>query len=142
MEKHSIKDGRVEAVMWILVKDNKILIEERPADEKGESLCIPAGHIDLNLDKTAEDAFLRECSEELQITPTDYRFLKTIDFDEEHEGGVDKLRLHYYVVNDWKGEIPEYTIENGKKHADLRWISIEKTLPQSCDREAIGFLKK
>ncbi len=28
-EKYSIKDGRTELVMWILYKDNKILIEDR-----------------------------------------------------------------------------------------------------------------
>jgi hypothetical protein len=46
-EKYSIKDGRIEAVMWILYKDNKILIEDRPQNEQGESRCIPCGHIDL-----------------------------------------------------------------------------------------------
>jgi len=49
-EKYSIKDGRTEAVMWILYKDDQILIEDRPLNEQGESRCIPCGHIDLNRD--------------------------------------------------------------------------------------------
>ena len=37
------------------------------------------------------------------------------------------------------GNVPEYTVEHGKKHADLIWLPISKynELPQSCDRQAL-----
>lgn len=144
-EKYSIKDGRTEAVMWILYRDNQILIEDRPQNEQGESRCIPCGHINLNRDKEdyIKSAFLRESQEEFEsgnFKPTKYEFLTTVDFEEPNKnGGIDKLRLHYFVVTEWTGEVPEYTIEHGKKHADLVWFPISKynELPQSCDRQAL-----
>ena len=145
-ERHSIKDGRTEAVMWIIYRDDHILIEHRPRDEQGASMCIPCGHIDLNRDtgnNYIANAFLRECHEELAIRPTDYQFLTTIDFDEQDsQGNIDHLRLHYFLVSDWDGTIPDYTMEDGEKHAKLEWMDMEETgtLPQSCDREAIEHL--
>lgn len=147
-EKRSIKDGRTEAVMWILYKDNKILIEDRPKQEQGESRCIPCGHIDLNRDKDnyIESAFLRESQEEFEsgkFKPTKYEFLTTIDFDEpKKDGSIYHLKLHYFVITKWDGKIPNYTIEDGKKHSDLVWIPINesKKLPQSCDRKALEIL--
>jgi|TARA_Y100000310_G_scaffold216834_1_gene217891 8-oxo-dGTP pyrophosphatase MutT (NUDIX family) len=149
-EKYSIKDGRTEAVMWILYKDNQILIEDRPQEEQGESRCIPCGHIDLNRDKDnyIESAFLRESQEEFEsgsFKPVKYEFLTSVDFDEPNkQGGIDKLRLHYFVVTEWTGDIPEYTVEDDKKHADLVWFPISKykELPQSCDRQALEELLK
>ena len=142
-EKHSVKKCRTESVMWILYQDNKILVEDRPKYEQGESRCIPCGHIDLNRDKDIEGAFLRESQEEFEsgnFKAVEYEFLTSIDFDEiNKQGGIDKLTLHYFVVTKWDGEIPEYTMEHNKKHADLVWLPISeyKQLPQSCDRRAI-----
>ena len=147
---YSIVDGRTEAVMWILTKYDKFLVEDRPIYEQGESRCIPCGHINLDLDKGdyIESAFLRESKEEFKsgnFVPLKYHFLKTIDFDEtNHKGGIDKYKLHYFVVTNWDGVVPEYTVEDGKKHSDLNWILISsyKSLPQTCDREAIEELIK
>jgi len=142
-EQYSIKDDRTEAVMWIFYRDSKVVIEKRPASEQGDSECVPCGHIDLNRDKGdyIESAFLREVSEEFQgVKPTNYSFLKTVDFDEPNkDGGIDNLRLHYFLVTKWDGEVPEHTIEEGKIHSDLVWypISKYKELPQECDREAL-----
>jgi len=147
-EKYSIKEGRIEAVMWILYKDDKILIEGRPSDEQGESRCIPCGHIDLNRDKNnyIENAFLRETQEEFgDFKATKYEFLTTIDFDEPNkEGGIDMVKLHYFIVTEWDGTVPKFTVEDGKKHADLTWIPISdyKKLPQSCDKRAVEELLK
>jgi len=149
-EKYSIVDGRTEAVMWIVYKDGKCVIEKRPSTEQGESVCIPAGHIDLNRDKGnyVESAFLRESSEEFasgRFKPVKYEFLKVVDFEEPNKkGGLDKFRLHYFYVTGWEGEVPKYTTEHGKKHADLAWFPVKKykELPQSCDREALEELLK
>ena len=147
-EKYSIKEGRTEAVMWIVYKNKELIVEERPADEQGESVCIPCGHIDLNRDKGnyIESAFLREIGEEFksgEFKPTKYEFLTSVDFDEPNkEGGIDKLRLHYFVVYDWEGEVPDHTVEDGKVHAYLRWVPIDSKLPQSCDRKALEELVK
>jgi len=149
-EIYSIKDGRTELVMWIVCFDGHFVIEERPKKEQGESRCIPCGHIDLNRDKGdyIESAFLRESQEEFaegNFKPTGYKYLTEIDFDEpKRNGRVDKLKIHYYVINRWKGRVPDYTTENGRRHADLVWLPIKdyKDLPQSCDREALEILLK
>ncbi|MFT7615943.1 MAG: hypothetical protein ACI8Y7_000770 [Candidatus Woesearchaeota archaeon] len=54
------------------------------------------------------------------------------------------MKLHYFVVTEWTGTVPDHTIEHGAKHADLVWIaaSDHKELPQSCDRQALEQMLK
>ncbi|NQU78957.1 NUDIX domain-containing protein [Candidatus Woesearchaeota archaeon] len=150
-EQYSIKDGRVEAVMWIVYKDGAVVIEKRPAHPTKATTCLPAGHVDLNRDKGEdyiEAAFIRESSEEFaegKFKPTSWKYLKAIDFEEtERDGRVTKLKLHYFVVTEWEGDVPEYTVEHNGKHADLEWFSISRyeELPQICDREVLSHLEK
>jgi 8-oxo-dGTP pyrophosphatase MutT (NUDIX family) len=150
-EKYSIKDGRIEAVMWIVCRDNKIAIEKRPPHPTKASVCIPAGHINLDVDKGKdyiEKAFLREAEEEFsegRFKPTHWKYLKEIDFEEtERDGSVTKLKLHYFLVTGWSGDVPKNTVERKGKHADLVWFDISryKELPQSCDRQVVGELVK
>jgi 8-oxo-dGTP pyrophosphatase MutT (NUDIX family) len=150
-EKYSIKDGRIEAVMWIVYRDDKIVIEKRPPHPTKATVCIPAGHIDLNQDKGKdyiEQAMLREAKEEFSLgdfTPTKWKYLKAIDFEEqERDKSITKLRLHYFVITDWTGTVPKHTIENKGKHADLVWFPISdyKKLPQACDVKALELLIK
>jgi 8-oxo-dGTP pyrophosphatase MutT (NUDIX family) len=136
--------------MWIVINGDKFLIEERPKKDHGESRCIPCGHIDLNKDfgNYICSALLRECQEEFRLgsfRPAEYTFLKTIDYDElKDDGKVEKLRLHYFIITNWEGQIPEFTIEEGEKHARLVWRPFLDygTLPQSCDRDAIQLFLK
>jgi 8-oxo-dGTP pyrophosphatase MutT (NUDIX family) len=145
-EKYSIKDDRIEAVMWVVYRDDKIVIEKRPEHPTKATTCIPAGHIDINKDvgdDYIEAAFLRETQEEFAaggFKPTKWEYLKAIDFEEtERDGSVTKLKLHYFLVTEWEGEVPEHTVEHKGKHADLVWLPVSsyKELPQSCDREAV-----
>ncbi len=86
---------------------------------------------------------MRESQEEFELgnfKPVKYEFLTTIDFDESNkQGEIDKLKIHYFVVTEWTGDIPDHTIEHGKKHADLIWFPISKykDMPQLCDRQAL-----
>jgi 8-oxo-dGTP pyrophosphatase MutT (NUDIX family) len=146
VEKQSVVDGRTEAVMWIVYKDGKVVIEKRPPHPTKATVCLPAGHVDLNVD-TGDDyieaAFLRESQEEFSLggfKPLKWDFLKTVDFEEkERDGSMTKLRLHYFVVTSWEGEVPEHTVEHKGKHAELEWFPIDRyaELPQSCDQEAL-----
>ena len=145
-EQYSIKDCRIEAVMWVVYRDSNVVIEKRPPHPTKANVCLPAGHIDLNVD-TGDDyiekAFLRESQEEFvegAFKPTKWEYLKAIDFEEtERDGSLTKLRLHYFLVTEWEGEIPTYTVEHNGKHADLEWMPIADyaKLPQECDREAL-----
>lgn len=132
--------------MWIVHKEGNVVIEKRPPHPTKATVCIPAGHIDLNVDKGADyvsAAFLRESQEEFSLggfRPVKWAYLKAIDFEEtERDGSVTKLRLHYFLVTEWKGKVPEYTVEHNGKHAELEWMPIEeyRKLPQKCDREAL-----
>ncbi len=156
-EKYSVKNGRIEAVMWIVYRDLKFVVEKRPFHPTKATTCLPAGHIDLNVDLQRSDrsakayienAFLRESQEEFLeggFKPKKWEYLKAIDFEEkERDGSITKLRLHYFLITDWSGEVPKHTVENGGKHADLLWFSLYdyKKLLQTCDREALRFVMK
>ena len=148
-ERYSIVDNRLEAVMWIVYDGERVVIEKRPPHPTKATVCLPAGHIDLEVD-TGDDyiekAFLREAGEEFaegKFKPTKWEYLKAIDFEEtERDGTLTKLRLHYFLVTEWEGKVPEHTVEHNGKHAELEWMPIEEyeKLPQSCDREALEII--
>jgi 8-oxo-dGTP pyrophosphatase MutT (NUDIX family) len=123
----SYKDGRIEAVVFVFYKNGQVLIEKRPCkpDHTGEkAYFFPSGKIDKNDLNFEEDykeiALKREIFEE---------FNNSISFEKSHYLGevkVDKINIHFYVylITDFQGSFPKYTIEEGEKFADLFWINM------------------
>lgn len=117
------KDGYLEAVLFLFYKNGKILIEHRPKGNTKE-IFIPNGRIDKKDISKNEDyrikAMKREIREELgkHITIKNYLYLGEFFVE------IRKIKFYGYLVLDWKGKIPLFTIENNKKHADLEWIPI------------------
>ena len=133
-----------EAVIFILYKDGKILIEKRPTKSGGVENYIPNGGVEESDKGQSEDykivAMKREAREELNdLEILDYEYLAVYEVSEI------KIRFYAYLVTGWDGEVPEYTIEppgSGKKFADLEWIPLSDykkifTLPSAlyfCER--------
>ncbi len=116
------KDGFLEAVVFIFYKDGKILAEIRPKGS-GTEVFIPNGAVeqkDAENDDYLINAMKREISEEFQnkVTATKYEYLTSYKVDEI------KTNFHAFLVTDWKGDLPAFTVEDGKKFADLKWIRL------------------
>ena len=119
------KDGYLEAVLFIFLDGNKILIEHRP-EAGGKETFIPNGKIEDSDLRTGTDyptsAMLREIAEELGSTIQ----LKDYELLGEFYAEAIKTKFFGFLVKDWVGIIPAFTLEEGRKFADLEWIEIEE----------------
>ena len=67
----------IDSVEFILLKNDKILVEKRKASKRIDlnKICILGGGIEKG--ETPEEALIRECKEEFWISIKDYFFVKS-----------------------------------------------------------------
>lgn len=121
----------IESVAFVLLKDKKILVEKRALTKRVDpgKIAIPSGGVEKG--ETNKQAMLREVKEELDIVPTKFEFLETIFYPHKE---VD-FNIHYFLVNDWKGEIKTIEAE------DLLWVNLDETkVDENCDKKAIRLI--
>ena len=124
----------VEVVAALIRKDDKFMICQRPAHKPNGSLWeFVGGKVECG--ETLEEALIRECHEELDIT------LKVEDaFTEVHHTYPD-IKIHLTLFR--------ATIESGTpkrlEHSDIRWITPEEIpLYPFCpaDKEILEKIKR
>jgi 8-oxo-dGTP pyrophosphatase MutT (NUDIX family) len=117
------KDGYLEGVLFIFLDGDKVLIEHRPKGS-GKETFIPNGKIeDSDLAGGADYpvvAMQREISEEFAGQVVAKRWTALGEFRAE----AVKIKFYGYLIDEWEGELPAYTVEDGKKFADLEWIPL------------------
>ena len=124
----------IPSVAFILLKDNKILVEKRKITKSSfpGKIAVPSGGIEAG--ETSEQALWRETKEEFDINVTDYAYIgkyfleyKEVDFD-----------TYYYVVTKWTGEI------QNKEAEELVWLNKNNTTKLGIDTDvkAIRQLQK
>ncbi len=135
------KNGYLEAVLFLFFKDGSILIEHRPKN-RGKETFIPNGKIDVADMQDGGDyrlvAMNREMSEEFGDSVAVQKHLFLGEFI------VKELKIKFwgYLITDWDGEFPDYTVEEGKRYADLEWIPIEEYKSYLKFPSAIHFVEK
>lgn len=123
----SYKQGYKEGVIFLFYDEGSILLEHRPADD-GTETFIPNGTIEeKDKSSTAHDNYVvaalhREVDEELSGQVT----VNSIDKLCEYQVEDPALWFYSYVVTDWDGEVPDYTVEEGEKYADLEWVPLSE----------------
>lgn len=124
-------------VIFVLIKDTKILVEKRPIKGLlGEHILIPGGTInDL---EDLEKALEREMKEELGIIPTEYQLLT----DQEILGLHNNL-LKPFLIKKWSGQLPEIGLDKEDPYP-LSWMEIDEvlTVPIKPTREIAQQIKK
>jgi 8-oxo-dGTP diphosphatase len=89
----------IRATLMFIVKDgNVLLIEKLTGIGKGK-INGPGGKIDPG--ETAEQAVIRECQEELHITPLDPRKMGELCFAMTH---IPDIHCHVYVATEFDGD--------------------------------------
>jgi 8-oxo-dGTP diphosphatase len=63
---------------------------------------------------------IRELQEELDITPTQWRYLETESFPSE---SADQVSVYLYLVTDWIGTPTNRQLE---EHSTIDWFSLEQ----------------
>ncbi len=61
----------------------------------------------LDPGETIEQALVRECEEEIAVTPTLYTKTAEIVFHEQQEGTQKSMKVHVFTCTAWKGEPAE-----------------------------------
>ena len=135
-----IKNGYLEAVLFLFSSKGQILIEHRPISN-GKEIFIPNGRIDtsdLNNSDYRIAALNREIREEFSglVIPKKIKYLGQFDVIEK------KIRFFGYLITDWEGEIPKFTVENSKKFADLEWIPASDFKKYLKFESALFFVRK
>jgi mutator protein MutT len=90
----------VDTVAFILIKDNRVLVERRRMDKETDpgAVVIPGGHVEDG--ETHIQALKRELLEELGVTCNDFRFIARMPCETESEIQMN----HWYLCEDWTGE--------------------------------------
>lgn len=110
----------IDCVGFLLIKNNKILIEKRKSTKRVDpnKYCIPSGGIEKG--ETAEEATIREVKEEFGVTAKATTYIGSLIYPTQE---VD-FDVKYFVVNNWNGEIKTLEAEQ------LSWREIN---PNSVD---------
>ena len=96
---------KYEMTLCFLMKDNKILLANKKRGfGKGKYNGVGGK---LEPGETKEQAMIRECQEEINATPTEFKYMGTIEFDEYYKDEEEYNTLYLYIVTKWNGEIKE-----------------------------------
>ncbi|EKF9488471.1 NUDIX hydrolase [Vibrio cholerae] len=90
-----------ECVSFLLIKEDACLLERRSAMKASDPniIAIPGGHIEMG--ESQAQALQREVQEELGVEAIRSVYLCSLYHPTEFELQL----LHYYVVDQWQGEI-------------------------------------
>ena len=105
----------------IVLRDGKFLVEKRRLDKEADPgyVEIPGGHAEPG--ETIEQTLRREMKEELGITVLKERYLgSSLATATNGERG----RIHYFLVEEWKGEIVSNEAERVYWESDVANLSI------------------
>ncbi|WP_135534003.1 NUDIX domain-containing protein [Halostella pelagica] len=123
----SYEDGYKEGAIFLFYDGESILIEHRPTDG-GTETFIPNGTIE-EADKSSGSndnyvlaALQREIDEEFSGQVE----VESLDKLCEHKIEEPAIWFHSYVVTEWSGEVPDYTVEDGERYADLEWVPLDE----------------
>lgn len=124
---YTYKNGYREGVVFAFIKENtKILIEKRPVAGNQVEIFFPSGSIELKDYQDNSDykhqALIREVSEEFagRIEVKNCIYLQEIWVESVN------IVFYIYLITDWQGAMPEFTIEEGRKHSLLQWIDLDE----------------
>jgi mutator protein MutT len=119
----------LECVAFLLLQNHQVLAEKRKQTKQvvPGALALPGGHLEAG--ESPEDALYRELREELDIVPTSLAHVCTLLHHAQ-----EFRRLHYFVVENWQGEI------SNREAEALLWIPLNQgyKFDLEVDRVAIS----
>lgn len=111
-----------QLTLLFLLQDNQILLAMKKRGFGAGRWNGVGGKLDEG--ETVEQALVRECKEEIEVSPTTYEKCAEIIFHEQHEGSHNTLQVHAFICSEWQGN-PTETEEMAPKWFDLDKIPYE-----------------
>ena len=116
----------IDCAGGLIISHGRILLGLRAPDSETYPNVwdVFGGHVER--EETIEEALARELREELDITPTVFKFLATFSEPNPRKNG--KCLYHFYKVTSWSGPGPRLC---GAEHAEIRWHTLDEALAQN-----------
>lgn len=96
---------KMETTLLLLRRENEILLAKKKRGFGTGKYNGVGGKIESG--ETVEDAMIRECIEEIHVTPTKYEKMGTIEFIEFVKNEKTNLTFNLFVATSWIGEPKE-----------------------------------
>jgi len=108
----------IDLVCGIFARGGQVLLVRRAPhkDWYPDRWDVPGGHVEKG--ESLDGALIRECVEEVGLSPTRYASLAQLPEPEETKHK--KARYHVYLITEWEGGEPELL---GDEHTEMRWIA-------------------
>ena len=124
----------IRRTLLLLVKDGQILLAMKKRGFGAGKWNGVGGKLEPG--ETIEQALVRECQEEIAVTPTSYHAVAELDFIQDSDSKPWHMYIYAYICDEWTGQ-PEETEEMAPKwfsladipYADM-WEDDEYWLPQ------------
>jgi len=94
-----------QLTLLFLVRENEVLLAMKKRGFGAGRWNGVGGKLDEG--ETVEQALVRECQEEISVTPITYDKAARIIFHEQHEGAKNTLEVHVFTCTQWQGEPTE-----------------------------------
>ncbi len=95
----------IRRTLLFLLKDDQILLAMKKRGFGAGKWNGVGGKIEAG--ESIEDALVRECQEEVGITPTSWRQVAELDFVQDATTDPWHMYVHAYIAEQWKGEAVE-----------------------------------
>ncbi|EMF7448037.1 NUDIX domain-containing protein [Vibrio parahaemolyticus] len=103
-----------ECISFIMLNGSKVLLEKRSEQKETDPglIAIPGGHIEYG--ETQIQALFRELNEELNVIPTEYKYLCSL-----YHPTKELQLIHYFIVTGWAGDI------TAREADEVKWHSLQ-----------------
>ncbi len=97
--------NKIESTLLLLKKGDEIMLAQKKRGfGKGKYNGVGGK---LEPGETVQEAMIRECIEEIGVTPTVYEKYGENSFIEYYKGELTNLVFHLYIATSWEGDIVE-----------------------------------
>ena len=115
--------GSIDCAAGLVSNGDRVLLGLRSPDRRSypNTWDLFGGHVEDG--ESLEEALVRELEEEIDITPTDYSFMKTVL--KPHRDGACTYSYHLYRITGWVGPGPRL---RAPEHSEIRWCTRQQAL--------------
>ena len=125
---------QIEVVAAVIRRDDQVLLAQRPKGKHLEGLWeFPGGKVEST--ESYEEALVRECEEELDITLENLELIHSVRFEYPEK----TVLIRFFMSLSFKGE------PKGLEGQPLKWCLIDDLQPDwfpAANREVIKILQK